>query len=385
MKQIFVKLMSMSAAFALLFAIVPTQAIAADPNSTQQIVEEVDQPLNNDQLTDDTTDEDQQQTGDEQEQTNEDEGNVDQPVGEEGSDQDQGNEEEQPNDEDANEEGSGETEQALTDIDNHWAKEVIEKLVAKKIVLGYEDGTYKPQNDITRAEFITLVNKALELEEKAEIDFSDVTEEDWYFAEVSKAVAAGYIAGYADGTMQPNKPISRQEAAKVMVAAFDTKEEVEKNNENKAEEFTDADKISDWANEYVTEAKAKGYITGFEDGSFAPLDNILRGETAQLLVNVLSMDEEEQNDNGAEEETINKVQLAADIESAQALHDSAVEGSNVGEYAADSKATLLQVIEQAKLIMDSETASQEEVDQAIKALSDAVIAFEAGIVEEQTE
>ena len=85
------------------------------------------------------------------------------------------------------------------------------KMGRRRLHRGLPDGTFKPDNSITRAEFVTLVNKAFNMTAKAEIDFTDVPAGAWYYGEVAKAKAAGYIGGYPDNTMRPDNPISRQE------------------------------------------------------------------------------------------------------------------------------------------------------------------------------
>lgn len=105
---------------------------------------------------------------------------------------------------------------AETDIDNHWAKEEIQYMMDKNIVSGYPDGNFKPDKQITRAEFVKIINYIFGYLEKDSILFTDVKEGDWFYEEVAKAVRAGYISGYEDGTMKPNNPITRQEVSKVM-------------------------------------------------------------------------------------------------------------------------------------------------------------------------
>ena len=90
-----------------------------------------------------------------------------------------------------------------SDISGHWAEEKIQSWIDQELIKGYEDGTFKPENNITRAEFMTLVNGAFDYTETEEISFSDVAEDAWYAEAVKKAKAAGYITGYPDNTMRP--------------------------------------------------------------------------------------------------------------------------------------------------------------------------------------
>jgi hypothetical protein len=78
--------------------------------------------------------------------------------------------------------------------------------INKGFIGGYEDGSFKPESNITRAEFITLVNRSFGFTEATTIPFSDVLPENWAHAEVAKAVKAGYISGFEDGTFGANNP-----------------------------------------------------------------------------------------------------------------------------------------------------------------------------------
>ena len=102
----------------------------------------------------------------------------------------------------------------IKDINGHWAQVHIEKLINDGLINGYPGGHFKPDDKITRAELVTLVNKAFKTKNNDTIyNFSDVNSSDWFYAEVMSAKAAGYISGYPDGTFKPNKVITRQEAA----------------------------------------------------------------------------------------------------------------------------------------------------------------------------
>lgn len=166
-----------------------------------------------------------------------------------------------------------------TDIENHWSKGEIEYLIEKEIVSGYNDGTFRPDKEISRAEFIKIINNVFGYYEKAEISFTDVKESDWYFDDVAKGVSAGYISGYSDGTMKPNKPITRQEVAKVIAIAYD----LDRYTSVSSDGFADSDSIDEWAKNYIGIMKDKELITGYSDGSFSPKKNVTRGEIAKII------------------------------------------------------------------------------------------------------
>ncbi|MCT4584791.1 MAG: S-layer homology domain-containing protein, partial [Peptostreptococcaceae bacterium] len=104
----------------------------------------------------------------------------------------------------------------FSDVNNHWAAKQINSLVNRGIVSGYNDGTFKPNNYITRAEFISLINKAFNYKLVYDVDYKDVSLKDWYYDDLRKAKAKGYISGYEDNTIRPNNKITRQEVAVIM-------------------------------------------------------------------------------------------------------------------------------------------------------------------------
>lgn len=122
-----------------------------------------------------------------------------------------------------------------TDISGHWAEKVITQWQEKGLISSYEDGTFKPDNSVTRAEFVIMLNKALGFTQKGNVTFSDVSANAWYYDAVAIAVEAGYCAGYEDGTFKPNATITRAEAA-VMIAKA---KELTANTEA-ADKFADA-------------------------------------------------------------------------------------------------------------------------------------------------
>jgi hypothetical protein len=170
----------------------------------------------------------------------------------------------------------------LGDVSNHWAEQVIGKWVAEGVVSGYPDGTFQPNRQITRAEFITIINKALGCSQQANVSFSDVKDTNWFYVEVAKAVKSGYIKGYEDGTFKPNNPISRQEAAVVFARIMCL-------SANKAgvAEFTDGNSIPSWSKGMVGAVIDAGYMGGYPDKTFQPTRPITRAESLVTLDRVI--------------------------------------------------------------------------------------------------
>ncbi|QGQ97957.1 S-layer homology domain-containing protein [Paenibacillus psychroresistens] len=168
---------------------------------------------------------------------------------------------------------------ASTDVKGHWAESQISAWIDKGLIKGYEDGSFKPDNSITRAEFIALINRSFGFTEAAAISFSDIAASNWAYAEVAKAVKAGYITGYADGTIGASKPISRQEVAVIVDRLLGLSDK-----ESAATSFTDSSTIALWAKGSVDAAVAKGILKGYaEDNSFKPSKSITRAEAVVTL------------------------------------------------------------------------------------------------------
>lgn len=166
-----------------------------------------------------------------------------------------------------------------SDINGHWAEEYIVQLVERKAMYVYSDGNFKPDQSITRGEFIQAVNNIFEFEELAEIEFIDLNEGDPFYKDIQKAVFVGYIDGYEDHSIRVDGLITRQEAAKILSIASRLDEEY---YENKID-FKDQKEIGNWAIDYVNIMANREYIKGYDDETFRPQRDISRAETAKIL------------------------------------------------------------------------------------------------------
>ena len=169
------------------------------------------------------------------------------------------------------------------DIDGHWAELQIEYMMSKDIVGGYPDGTFKPGNTITRAEFMKMVNNASGFTAAGSKTFTDVSAADWYAPEIAKAAAAGFISGYPDGSMRPNANISRQEAA-VMIARAS---QLDLTAAPDLDKFSDAPELADWSRSAVAACSQAGYINGYPDGTFRGSQSITRAEAIVIIKNTM--------------------------------------------------------------------------------------------------
>ena len=166
----------------------------------------------------------------------------------------------------------------LSDIQNSWAKKYIEQGISAGYISGYGDGTFRPNASLTRGAFCKLLNKALGLQDTVAISFSDVSSSNTFYTEIQKAVYAGYISGYTDGTFRPAKTITRQEAA-VMISRVITNPTTLKSLST----LSDSSSIATYAQEGVQKVLSKGYITGDESKKFNPSAVLTRAQTCKII------------------------------------------------------------------------------------------------------
>jgi uncharacterized protein YjdB len=164
----------------------------------------------------------------------------------------------------------------FTDINGHWAQSQIENLTAQNIISGYPDGTFKPDNNISRAEFATLVVKAFKLNNKSGKIFND-TSNHWAKDYIATANAFGIANGYGNDIFGPNDPITREQMAVMIVKAANLQ------SSGATLSFSDSAKVSDWAKDAVAIASANKIIKGFPDGSFQPLNEASRAQAAIVI------------------------------------------------------------------------------------------------------
>lgn len=164
------------------------------------------------------------------------------------------------------------------DCTGHWAEKDILTAVGKGFVTGYPGGTFRPNNPVTRAEFVTMLIKANAVQKGAKtLDFTDV-DNHWAQTSIVAASSNGYINGYPDGTFRPNNNINRQEVAKIM-ADFKALGEVDVTLP-----FSDAGQIGSWALPSVKKVYQGEIMKGDTNNNFAPQANTTRAEAVAIIL-----------------------------------------------------------------------------------------------------
>lgn len=175
----------------------------------------------------------------------------------------------------------------ISEIKDHWAHEIIERWIDQGLVQGYSDNSNKLDESISRAEFVTLVNRVFGFKDSKRDNFQDISEGDWFANEIGIASAMDYVFGYDDGTFRPYNYVSRQEAAMMLsrilyLEHYEMKEEFVVNNEE----------IPSWSREAIESLIKAGIMSGYPDGTIKPNQKISCAETIVILNKALhiSMD-----------------------------------------------------------------------------------------------
>lgn len=184
------------------------------------------------------------------------------------------------------------------DMPNDWTTEALENAVENGLLSGFDDGTIKPNNNITRAQMATIIARSFGATAGADIStFTDVTETDWFYDAFSKAVQMGAFNGNDLNQLNPNNPIKFEECFKVVACVFGLtanlrEEELYKPNDLDKQDLTVLDKFSDgsdvsaWAKPYVAAIISGGYWDGI-DGKLTPKAYITRAQFAVLMDNLV--------------------------------------------------------------------------------------------------
>ena len=165
------------------------------------------------------------------------------------------------------------------DIENHWAKNEIIDFANKGYLNGKPDGGFHPQDTITRAEFVKVMNRMFGLTTTSGVSFNDVPDGYWAKNEIDIAVTNGVAQGDGMGNFEPEKPISRQEAAKMIANYLN----ISDTNHDKIVKFPDYNQVANWAINEFEAVVERGYINGDNLGMLSPRANMTRAEAVVML------------------------------------------------------------------------------------------------------
>lgn len=167
---------------------------------------------------------------------------------------------------------------------NHWAAEAVKALSDKNVINGFTDGTFRPDNAVTREQLVKMLVEAFDLTGKSDASFADVASDRWSATHISTALACGIVQGVAEGSFAPEAAVSRQDAAVMLARLCDAKGIVLSGHVKP----TDNNIIASYAQESVSRLAGAGVISGFEDGSFRPSEALTRAQAAKLIYGLLN-------------------------------------------------------------------------------------------------
>lgn len=169
-----------------------------------------------------------------------------------------------------------------SDLTGHWAEEDLLDWLQKGLVSLDSEGEFRPDEAITRLEFVNVVDRLFKFERTADIDFTDLDEENKAYDVIQRAVAAGIIEGYADGTVRIDATISREELAVILFRLFEL--EVVADTDSS---LTDLASLADWSAPAVRTLIHLEMLHGYPDGTFRAKGLVTRAEMVRMLSNIV--------------------------------------------------------------------------------------------------
>lgn len=183
----------------------------------------------------------------------------------------------------------GSDHQSFIDTERHWALKSIDTLVRLGTVEGYSDGSFRPDNAITRAEFVSMVARLFAIQDQGDIEqtFTD-TEQHWANQAIMTLAKHGVINGYSTGEFRPDETISREDAVAIMMRLLD----MTALPQDHPTDLSDLGQAGAYARTEIEAATSAGLINGYEDGTFRPQGQTTRAEVVTMLLRLLQLDEE---------------------------------------------------------------------------------------------
>lgn len=174
-------------------------------------------------------------------------------------------------------------EKNFTDVpSSYWAYDIIREMAAKQVVFGRSSSLFAPSASVTRAEFTSLIVRALGISGSGSNPFKDVESNKWYTEDVLAAYHAGLVAGRSNDQFAPHENITREEMAVLLIKAYEWKtgEQVDL---SQTPSYADTNNISSWAQPYVGAASALGMLKGQGNNMYGPKAFTTRAESAQVI------------------------------------------------------------------------------------------------------
>lgn len=180
----------------------------------------------------------------------------------------------------------------FADMEQHWAREAVNDMGSRFVIQGVNDSDFMPDADITRAEVAAIIVRGLGLKHgEGANSFSDVPTGVWYESAVRTANAYGLIDGFEDGTFRPNDKITREQAMMMIAKAMTIsglKDKLPRQDPDALlSQFADAAAVAAWAKESVVDTLLAGIVTGRDGKILASQAYVTRAEIAMMVKNLL--------------------------------------------------------------------------------------------------
>lgn len=197
---------------------------------------------------------------------------------------------EQPTDASTEQPTAADTTGKFTDMGSAvWAEESVYALVKMGIIAGYTDGTFRPNNSITRAEFAKIIVMASgQYDANATAEFTDVKSKDWYYSYVASAKNLGLVNGRDDGSFDPNAKITRADICTIVYRYIKTINPDFGKDAAKAT-FKDFASVPSYAQEAVQALSAAGIVSGMGDNKFEPKAYATRAQSAKIVYGAIQV------------------------------------------------------------------------------------------------
>ena len=170
------------------------------------------------------------------------------------------------------------------DLKGHWAESTLAIWMDMGLLHGYDDGMIHPDGTVTKAEFITFVNRIFGYYEKAETNYTDVSKSDWFAEQAAIAKGSGYMDWYKQEHLNPKQAISRQDVCAILYAVMQLQASEDMTS---LQGFSDHSTIPEWSRAYVAGAIEKGYMGGYPDKTLRVENSITRAEAMVMLNKVM--------------------------------------------------------------------------------------------------
>ncbi|MBR1442774.1 MAG: S-layer homology domain-containing protein [Firmicutes bacterium] len=220
------------------------------------------------------------------------------------------------------------------DVTGDTQRAAVMKMYENGYIAGYEDGSFKPDNEITRAELVRVINQVFGYERKdgsEEKPFADINEKDWFYNDVMIAKDNSYIFGFPDDTFRPKENFTRQQVCVVLNSIL--------GYQSRPKEVVVTDTISPWAENYVLSVVSNGVFDLEEGGRFRATENITRGEVCIALAKYIYSEEETEKDENVTVTEINNKKIVVNKDSKVSTSSSGGGGGSSSSSKSTTQAT----------------------------------------------